>query len=80
MLLFKSFAVPVELVVKPAEVITSQKPCFDPGASTSKLAESAEPSGPGIVQATVDAVPPRADEIQQNATQPVEPPSAGTAA
>ena len=32
MLLAKSFAVPVEPVVKPAEVITSQKPFFDSGA------------------------------------------------
>ena len=79
MLLSKSFAVPVEPVVKPAEVITSQKPFFYPGASTSKLAESAEPSGPSLVQATGDAVPPRGDEIQQNATQPVEAAGAGTA-
>ena len=77
MLLSKSFAVPVEPVVKPAEVITSQKPFFDPGASTSKLAESAEIAGPSLVQTTGDAVPPRGDEIQQNATQPVEAPSAG---
>ena len=65
MLLSKSFAVTVEPVVKPAEVITSQKPYFDPGASTSKLAESVEPSGPSLVQATGDAVPPRGDQIQQ---------------
>ena len=71
MILSKSFAAPVEPVVKPAEVITSQKPFFDPGASTSKLAESAELSGPSLVQATSDAVPPRGDEIHQNATQPV---------
>ena len=64
MLLSKSFAVPVESVVKPAEVITSQKPFFDPGASTSKLAESAEIAGPSLVKATGDAVPPRGDEIQ----------------
>ena len=70
MLLSKAFAVLVEPVVKPAEVITSQKPFFDPGASTSKLAESAEIASPSLVQATGDAVPPR-DEIQQNATQPV---------
>ena len=69
MLLSKSFAVPVEPVVKPVEVITSQKPFFYPGASTSKLADSAEPSSPRLVQATGDAVPPRGDEIQQNATQ-----------
>ena len=78
MLLSKSFAVPVEPVVKPAEVITSQKPFFDPGASTSKLADSAEPSGPSLVQATSDAVPTR-DEMQQNATQPVEAPGVGAA-
>ena len=46
MLLYKSFAVSVEPVVKPAEVITNQKPFFDPGASTSNLAESVEPSEP----------------------------------
>ena len=79
MLLSKSFAVPVEPVVKPAEVITSQKPFFDPSASTSKLAESAEITGLSLVQATDDAVPPRGDEIQQSATQPVEAPGAGTA-
>ena len=80
MLLSKSFAVPVEPVVKEAEVITNQKPLFDPGASTSNLAESAEPSGPNLVQASGDAVvPPRGDEIQQTATQPVEAPGAGTA-
>ena len=44
-----------------------------------KLAESAEPSSPSLVQATSDAVPPRGDEIQQNATQPVEAVGAGTA-
>ena len=77
MLLSKSFAVPMEPVVKPAEVITSQKPFFYPGASTSNLADSAEPSGPSLVQATGDAVPPR-DEMQQNATQPVGAPGVGT--
>ena len=78
-LLSKSFAVLVEPVVKPAEVITSQKPFFDPGASTSKLPESAEITVPSLVQSTGDAVPPRIDEIQQNATQPVEAPFAGMA-
>ena len=58
---------------------TSQKPFFDPGANTSKLAESAESSSPGLVQATGDAVPSRGDEIQKNATEPVEAPGAGTA-
>ena len=53
---------------------------FYPGASTSNLAETAQPSSPSIVQATGDAVAqPRGDEIQQNATQPVEAPGAGTA-
>ena len=80
MLLSKSFAMPVEPVVKPAEVITSQKPFFDTGASTSNLAETAEPSGSSLVQATGDAVvQPRGDEIQQTATQPVEAPGVGTA-
>ena len=80
MLLSKSFAVLVEPVVKPAEVITSQKPSFDRGASTSNLAETAEPFGPSLVQATGDAVvQPRGNESQQIATQPVEAPGAGTA-
>ena len=45
MLLAKTFTVPVELVVKPAlDVTTSQKPFFDPGATTSSLAR--ETTGP----------------------------------
>ena len=73
MLLAKSFTVPVEPVVKPAaEVTTSQKPFFDPGASTRSLAR--ESTGPSLVQATGEAV----DEMQ-TATQPLEAPSAGTA-
>ena len=43
------------------------------------MAESAEIASPSLVQATDDPVPPRGDEIQQNATQPVEAPGAGTA-
>ena len=43
------------------------------------MAESVEPSGPSLFQATGDAVPPRGDEIQQNATQPVDAPCVGTA-
>ena len=67
-------------MLKPAEVITSQKPFFDPGAITSNMAEIAESSGPSLVQATGDAVvQPRGDEMQQTATQPVEAPGAGTA-
>ena len=39
MLLAKTFTVPVEPVVKPSsDVTTSQKPFFDPGATTSSLA------------------------------------------
>ena len=75
MLLAKSFTVPVEPVVKPAaEVTTSQKPFFDPGASTSSLARSTGNSSPSLSQATGDAV----DEMQ-TATQPLEAPGAGTA-
>ena len=75
MLLAKSFTVPVELVVKPAaEVTTSQKPFFDPGASTSSLARSTGNSGSSLVQATGDAV----DEMQ-TATQPLEASGARTA-
>ena len=80
MLLAKSFAVPVEPVVKPAKVITSQKPFFNPGASTSHMAESAEPSDPSLVQATGDAVvQARGDESQQITSQPFEAPHAATA-
>ena len=75
MLLAKSFTVLVEPVVKPAaEVTTSQKPFFDPGASTSSLARSTGNSGSSLVQATGDAV----DEMQ-TATQPLEAPGTGTA-
>ena len=56
MLLAKSFTVPVAPVVKPAaEVTTSQKPFFDPGACTGSLARSTGNSGPSLVQATGDA-------------------------
>ena len=59
--------------MKPAAgVTTSQKPFFDPGASTSSLAR--ETSGPSLVQATGEAV-----EEMQTATQPLEAPGAGTA-
>ena len=75
MLLAKSFTVSVKPVVKPAaEVSTSQKPFFDPGASTSSLARPASVTGPSLVQATGVAV----DEMQA-ATQPLEAPGAGTA-
>ena len=73
MLLAKTFTVPVEPVVKPAsDVTTSQKPFFDPGATTSSLAR--ETTGPCLDQATGEAV----DEMQ-TATQPLEAPGAGIA-
>ena len=73
MLLAKTFTVPVEPVVKPAsDVTTSQKPFFDPGATTSS--QAAMNSGPCLDQATGEAV----DEMQ-TATQPLEAPGAGTA-
>ena len=80
MLLAKSFTILVQPVVKPvAEVTTSQKPIFDPGACNGSLAKSSEPTGPSLVEATSDVVvPPRGDEMQ-TATQPVEASGAGTA-
>ena len=70
MLLAKTFTVPV---VKPAsDVTTSQKPFFDPGATTSSKA--AVNSGPCLDQATGEAV-----NEMHTATQPLEAPSAGTA-
>ena len=73
MLLAKTFTVPVEAVVKPAsDVTTSQKPFFDPGATT--RSQTAVNSSPCLDQATGEAV----DEMQ-TATQPLEAPSAGTA-
>ena len=73
MLLAKTFTVPVEPVVKPAsDVTTSQKPFFDPGATTSS--QAAVNSGPCLDQATGEAV----DEMQ-TATHPLEAPGAGTA-
>ena len=72
MLLAKTFTVPVEPVVKPAEVTTSQKPFFDPGAGTSSLATGS--TGPSLVQATGETV-----DMMETATQPLEAPSAGTA-
>ena len=73
MLLAKTFTVPVEPVVKPAsDVTTSQKPFFDPGATTSSLA--VEKTGPCLDQATGEAV-----EEMQTATQPLGAPGAGIA-
>ena len=55
MLLAKTFTVPVEPFEKPApDVTTSQKPFFDPGATTSSLAR--ETTGPCLDQATGEAV------------------------
>ena len=93
MLLTKSFAVPVEPVVKPAEVITSEKPFFDPGAGTSQKSTGVSDvsvTGPSPVQATrelpimkatqpVEAPGTRRGVLIQHATQPFEAPSAGTA-
>ena len=69
MLLAESFAVPVEPVVKPAEVITSEKPFFDPGAGTSQKSTGVSDvivTGPSPVKAT--------GEVPVKATQPVEAP------
>ena len=90
MLLAKSFAVPLELVVKPAEVNTSEKPFFDPGAGTSQKSTGVSDeivTGPSPVQATREVPVLKATQpvetnwsvIQQNATQPVEAPGAGMA-
>ena len=54
MLLAKSLTIPVEPVVKPAaEVYTSQKPFFDPGASTSSLARPASVTVPALFRPPV---------------------------
>ena len=79
MLLAKTLTVPVELVVKPASDVThTQKPFFDPGASTSNLPVEnslpVEKSGPYLDQATGIAV-----EEMQTATQPLGVPGAGIA-
>ena len=78
-LLAKTFTVPVEPVVKPASYVTpSQKPFFNPGATTSSLPVEkslpAEKSGPCLDQATGSAV-----EETQTATQPLGVPGAGIA-
>ena len=57
MLLAKSFAVPVELVKKPAAMVTSEQPFFDPraGSSLMSVTQPAEVStGASHVQATED--------------------------
>ena len=70
---------PVEPVVKPASDVTpSQKPFFDPGATTSSLPVEkslpAEKSSPCLDQATGSA-----GEEMQTATQPLGAPGAGIA-
>ena len=70
---------PVEPLVKPASDVTpSQKPFFDPGATTSSLPVEkslpAEKSGPCLDLATGSAV-----EEMQTATQPLGVPGAGIA-
>ena len=71
MILAKSFAVPVEPVVKSTEVITSEKP-FDPGAGTSQISSGGVSdvsfTGPSLLQATGEVA-------AMKATQPVEAPS-----
>ena len=74
MILAKTFTVPVEPVVKPASDVTpTEKPFFQPGASTSSLPVEknlpVEKSGPCLDQATGIAV-----EEMQTATQPSEAP------
>ena len=93
-LLSKSFAVPFEPVVKPAEVITSEKPFFNSGAGTSQKSTGVSDvivTGPSLVQTTEEVPVMKATHpveapgmrrgvvIQQNATQPVQAPGAGTA-
>ena len=72
MILAKSFAVPVEPVVKSIEDITSDKPVFDPSASTS-LTSTGRVLDVGVtssspVQATGEVA------VNMKATQPVEAP------
>ena len=90
MILPKSFAVPVEPVQKPTEVVTSDKPFFDPAAGTSQMYAGVvtQPSevivtGASSVQATRDLAasmtatqPVEAAGTMRLATQPVEAPGA----
>ena len=82
MLLSKSFGVPVEPVKKPAAVVTSELPFFDPGARSSMLvtqpAEVVTSASPvqatGDVTATQPGVAPgtRGKSVAtMTATQPV---------
>ena len=89
-LLSKSFAVPVEPVKKPAAVVTSEQPFFDPGASSSMMpvTQPAEAfTGASPVQATRDVTATQPVEASSTrgksaatmtSTQPVEAPCAST--
>ena len=86
MLLAKSFAVPVELVKKPAAVVTSAQPFFDSGAgsSTMLVTQPAEVfTGASLVLATGDVIATQPGEAPgttreraatMTATRPVEAP------
>ena len=71
-ILAKSFAVPVEPFLKSTEVITSEKPFFDPGAGTSQMSTGGVSdvivTGSSPVQATGEVA------VNMEATQPVEAP------
>ena len=65
MLLVKSFAVPVEPVKKPAAVVTSGQPFFNPGAGSSMMlvTQPAEVfTGTSPVQATGDVIATQSGE------------------
>ena len=84
MLVSKTFAVPVEPVKRPPSVVTSDQPFFDPGTSTTGLSSGVTVggAGPSLVQTTDEAASEAVNKCkvsQQNATQPVEAPGAGTA-
>ena len=69
MLLAKSLTVPVELVQKPADVVTSERPFFQPEAGTSKMSvtqPTEDLTGASPVQATEDVA------ASMTATKPVE--------
>ena len=73
--------------MKPTEIITSEKPFFDPGAGTSQtstggVSDVSVTGEVAVMKATQPVEAPgtrREDMIQKNAIQPVEAPSAGTA-
>ena len=57
MLVFKTFAVPVEPAKRPPSVVTSDQPFFDPGTSTTGLSSDMTAGGTGssLVQTTGEA-------------------------